>query len=151
MSVAASSLNRFTPDAFADFEQLRSAENSVKTPPRIAAALQALREGRAVALLDDDDRENEADLIYAAEKLDVEGMALMIPRVQRHRVPVPAGRRRARAASPAHGRRQRQQVRHGLHGIDRSTRRRDHRRVRRGPADDDSRRRLRMVRSRAIS
>jgi 3,4-dihydroxy 2-butanone 4-phosphate synthase len=60
--------------AFADLPQLAS----VDIPPRIAAALQALREGRAVALLDDDDRENEADLIYAAEKLTVEGMALMI-------------------------------------------------------------------------
>lgn len=78
MSDSASSLNRFTPDAFADFEQIRSDENSVEIPPRIQAALQALREGRAVALLDDDDRENEADLIYAAEKLSVEGMALMI-------------------------------------------------------------------------
>jgi 3,4-dihydroxy 2-butanone 4-phosphate synthase len=60
--------------AFADLAQLAC----VDIPPRIAAALQALREGRAVALLDDDDRENEADLIFAAEKLTVEGMALMI-------------------------------------------------------------------------
>ncbi|MGA7816331.1 3,4-dihydroxy-2-butanone-4-phosphate synthase [Caballeronia sp.] len=64
--------------AFADLAQLRAADNSVTVPPRIAAALRALREGRAVALLDDDDRENEADLIFAAEKLDVEGMALLI-------------------------------------------------------------------------
>jgi 3,4-dihydroxy 2-butanone 4-phosphate synthase len=60
--------------AFADLPQLAC----VEIPPRIALALQALREGRAVALLDDDDRENEADLIYAAEKLTVEGMALLI-------------------------------------------------------------------------
>ena len=39
--------------AFADLPQLAT----VDIPPRIAAALQALREGRAVALLDDDDRE----------------------------------------------------------------------------------------------
>jgi 3,4-dihydroxy 2-butanone 4-phosphate synthase len=64
--------------AFADLAQLRAGDAPVAIPHRIAAALQALREGRAVALLDDDDRENEADLIYAAEKLDVEGMALMI-------------------------------------------------------------------------
>src|ERR1700741_5317470 len=38
-------------------------------PPRIAAALQALRDGRAVVLQDDHDRENEADLIVAAERL----------------------------------------------------------------------------------
>jgi 3,4-dihydroxy 2-butanone 4-phosphate synthase len=47
-------------------------------PPRIAAALDALREGRAVVLQDDHDRENEADLIVAAERLTVETMALMI-------------------------------------------------------------------------
>jgi len=64
--------------AFADLAQLRAADNTIAIPPRIAAALEALRQGRAVALLDDDDRENEADLIYAAEKLYIEGMALMI-------------------------------------------------------------------------
>jgi 3,4-dihydroxy 2-butanone 4-phosphate synthase len=47
-------------------------------PPRIAAALQAMRDGRAVALQDDHDRENEADLIVSAERLSVETMALLI-------------------------------------------------------------------------
>jgi 3,4-dihydroxy 2-butanone 4-phosphate synthase len=47
-------------------------------PPRIAAALQAMREGRAVVLQDDHDRENEADLIVSAERLSVETMALLI-------------------------------------------------------------------------
>ncbi|MGV2291029.1 3,4-dihydroxy-2-butanone-4-phosphate synthase [Trinickia sp. YCB016] len=47
-------------------------------PPRIDAALKALREGRAVVLQDDHDRENEADLIVAAERLTVETMALLI-------------------------------------------------------------------------
>jgi 3,4-dihydroxy 2-butanone 4-phosphate synthase len=45
---------------------------------RIAAALDATRAGVPVILLDDFDRENEADLIVAAEKLTVETMALMI-------------------------------------------------------------------------
>ena len=45
---------------------------------RIAAALAAMRAGVPVILLDDFDRENEADLIVAAEKLSVETMALMI-------------------------------------------------------------------------
>jgi len=45
---------------------------------RIAAALEATRAGIPVILLDDFDRENEADLIVAAEKLSVESMALMI-------------------------------------------------------------------------
>jgi 3,4-dihydroxy 2-butanone 4-phosphate synthase len=47
-------------------------------PERIAAALDAMRAGRAVVLLDDHDRENEADLIVAAERLTVETMALLI-------------------------------------------------------------------------
>ncbi|MDQ7975707.1 3,4-dihydroxy-2-butanone-4-phosphate synthase [Paraburkholderia sp. SARCC-3016] len=47
-------------------------------PPRIAAALQALRDGRAVVLQDDHDRENEADLIVAAERLTEATMALLI-------------------------------------------------------------------------
>lgn len=41
-------------------------------------AVDALLDGRAVVLLDDDDRENEADLIVAAERLSVETMALLI-------------------------------------------------------------------------
>jgi len=45
---------------------------------RIAAALEATRAGIPVILLDDFDRENEADLIVAAEKLSNETMALMI-------------------------------------------------------------------------
>ena len=45
---------------------------------RIAAAIEATKDGIPVILLDDFDRENEADLIVAAEKLSVETMALMI-------------------------------------------------------------------------
>ncbi|RDU99799.1 3,4-dihydroxy-2-butanone-4-phosphate synthase [Trinickia dinghuensis] len=52
--------------------------DSVPMSPRIAAALAALRDGRAVVLQDDHDRENEADLIVAAERLSVETMALLI-------------------------------------------------------------------------
>ncbi|MDQ1923084.1 3,4-dihydroxy-2-butanone-4-phosphate synthase [Massilia pseudoviolaceinigra] len=45
---------------------------------RIHAALDAMRAGVPVILMDDHDRENEADLIVAAERLTVETMALMI-------------------------------------------------------------------------
>ncbi len=45
---------------------------------RIAAATAAMRKGIPVVLLDDDDRENEADLIVAASSLTVETMALLI-------------------------------------------------------------------------
>ena len=47
-------------------------------PPRLRIALDAIRHGRAVILLDDDDRENEGDLIVAAERLTVPMMATMI-------------------------------------------------------------------------
>jgi len=45
---------------------------------RIHAALDAMRAGIPVILLDDFDRENEADLIVATDRLTVETMALMI-------------------------------------------------------------------------
>ncbi len=45
---------------------------------RVELALEAMRSGRAVILLDDLDRENEADLIFAAEKMTEADMALMI-------------------------------------------------------------------------
>ena len=45
---------------------------------RVANALQQLRNGGGVLLLDDEDRENEGDLIFAAEFITVEQMALMI-------------------------------------------------------------------------
>lgn len=45
---------------------------------RIAAALEAMRTGVPVILLDDFDRENEADLIVAADRLTVATMALLI-------------------------------------------------------------------------
>jgi 3,4-dihydroxy 2-butanone 4-phosphate synthase len=45
---------------------------------RIGHAIEALRQGRAVVLYDDDDRENEADLVFAAQRLTEPMMALMI-------------------------------------------------------------------------
>lgn len=45
---------------------------------RVEKALTALRNGEGVMLVDDEDRENEGDLIYSAEHLTTEQMALMI-------------------------------------------------------------------------
>lgn len=45
---------------------------------RIRAALDAVRAGVPVVLMDDYERENEADLIFAAERLSEQGMARMI-------------------------------------------------------------------------
>lgn len=45
---------------------------------RVERALAALRAGRGVMVLDDEDRENEGDMIFAAETMTVEQMALTI-------------------------------------------------------------------------
>lgn len=57
-----------------------SAENipSVPFAQRLQRALSDLRSGRPVLLTDDFDRENEADLIVAAEKITTESMARLI-------------------------------------------------------------------------
>ncbi|WP_247360369.1 3,4-dihydroxy-2-butanone-4-phosphate synthase [Ralstonia pseudosolanacearum] len=47
-------------------------------PARMAAALDAMRLGIPVVVLDDADRENEADLIIAADRLTQAGMAMLI-------------------------------------------------------------------------
>ncbi len=46
--------------------------------PRLRRAVDAIRHGRAVILTDDDDRENEGDLIVAAERITVPMMATLI-------------------------------------------------------------------------
>ncbi|MDA8113897.1 MAG: 3,4-dihydroxy-2-butanone-4-phosphate synthase [Acidithiobacillus sp.] len=48
------------------------------TRPEWHRALEAMRAGRPVILLDDSDRENEGDLIVAAERLTVATMAMLI-------------------------------------------------------------------------
>ena len=45
---------------------------------RVEAALAALRSGLGVLVVDDEDRENEGDLIFAAESMTTAQMALMI-------------------------------------------------------------------------
>ncbi|MDX1302837.1 3,4-dihydroxy-2-butanone-4-phosphate synthase [Photobacterium sp.] len=45
---------------------------------RVEAGLAAIRQGRGVLVVDDEDRENEGDLIFAAETLTPAQMALMI-------------------------------------------------------------------------
>ncbi|WP_375056428.1 3,4-dihydroxy-2-butanone-4-phosphate synthase [Zobellella sp. DQSA1] len=45
---------------------------------RVERALLALQQGRGVLVVDDEDRENEGDLIYAADSLTPAQMALMI-------------------------------------------------------------------------
>ncbi|TFZ48907.1 3,4-dihydroxy-2-butanone-4-phosphate synthase [Serratia proteamaculans] len=45
---------------------------------RVERALEALRNGHGVMVLDDENRENEGDMIFAAETMTVEQMALTI-------------------------------------------------------------------------
>jgi 3,4-dihydroxy 2-butanone 4-phosphate synthase/GTP cyclohydrolase II len=45
---------------------------------KIDDALQALREGRVIIVVDDQDRENEGDFIAAADKVTPEIIAFMI-------------------------------------------------------------------------
>jgi len=45
---------------------------------RVERALEDLREGKGVLIVDDEDRENEGDIIYPAETITVEQMALLI-------------------------------------------------------------------------
>ncbi|MDP4183731.1 MAG: 3,4-dihydroxy-2-butanone-4-phosphate synthase [Bacteroidota bacterium] len=45
---------------------------------RVEKAIQALTEKKGFLLVDDEDRENEGDLIYAAQNMTVSDMALMI-------------------------------------------------------------------------
>lgn len=45
---------------------------------RIQAAVQALRDGRGILLVDDENRENEGDIIFSTAKLTPENIALMI-------------------------------------------------------------------------
>ncbi|QDY43060.1 3,4-dihydroxy-2-butanone-4-phosphate synthase [Candidatus Pantoea soli] len=45
---------------------------------RVERALEALRNGQGVMVLDDENRENEGDMIFAAETMTVEQMALTI-------------------------------------------------------------------------
>lgn len=60
------------------FDAVLPHEPATTTFQSVERALCALREGHAVVLLDDADRENEADLIIAAEKITEPAMALMI-------------------------------------------------------------------------
>lgn len=45
---------------------------------RVENALEELKSGKGVILLDDEDRENEGDLIFSAENIDIQDMVQMI-------------------------------------------------------------------------
>ena len=102
--------------------------SSFDTPfERVEHALSALREGRGVMVLDDENRENEGDMIFAAENMTVEQMALTI----RHGsgiVCLCITEEPQAARSADDGGKQHQRLRHRLHRDHRSRARRNHRR-----------------------
>ena len=70
---------------------------------RVEAAVAAVRKGRGVLVVDDEDRENEGDIIFSAASITHEQMAL------------PAGRQGPPARPASNGRKQHMQEPHGLH------------------------------------
>ncbi len=110
----------------------------------ISEAIADIAAGKMVILVDDEDRENEGDLCMAADKVTPEAINFMA-KYGRGLICLSARRRAARQApSRDDGARLREldALRHRLHGLDRSARRRDHRHLRRRPrAHDPGRRR----------
>ncbi|VTP79627.1 3,4-dihydroxy-2-butanone 4-phosphate synthase [Leclercia adecarboxylata] len=96
---------------------------------RVEHAIAALREGRGVMVLDDEDRENEGDMIFAAETMTVEQMALTI----RHGSGIVClcitEDRRKQLELPMMVEKQHQRLRNRFYRHHRSRQRRDHRRV----------------------
>ena len=57
---------------------MKEGNNLEAVEQRIATATQALKEGRGILLVDDEDRENEGDIIYPTSNLTEKNIALMI-------------------------------------------------------------------------
>jgi 3,4-dihydroxy 2-butanone 4-phosphate synthase len=66
------------PPATATPRRATARRDLADLPLRWRQALDALQQGRPVLLCDDDDRENEADLVVAAERISEASMAMMI-------------------------------------------------------------------------
>ena len=56
---------------------MKEGNNLKAVEQRIATATQALKEGRGILLVDDEDRENEGDIIYPTSNLTEKNIALM--------------------------------------------------------------------------
>lgn len=59
-------------------ENEHAPRSAAESTERVERAATALREGRGILLTDDENRENEGDLIFSAEKITPQQMALMI-------------------------------------------------------------------------
>ena len=98
------------------------------------------RAARSSIVVDDEDRENEGDLIIAAEKITPETMGFMV----RHTsgvicMPMLEGARLDELQLPLMVRRQHRGAAHRVHGLGRRQARHDDRHLRRRPGDDRAR------------
>ena len=66
-----------SPSATAESDGIDPAPGAVRMDP-VPAAIDAIRRGEAVVVVDDEDRENEGDLIFAAQRATPELTAFMI-------------------------------------------------------------------------
>ena len=89
---------------------------------RSKSAIAEIRAGKMVIVLDDEDRENEGDLVMAAEKVTPEAINFMRKEGRRPDLRAAAGDAARRAADPEHGARQHRAARHGVLGLGRSAR-----------------------------
>ena len=103
----------------------------------IPELLDELRAGRMVVIVDDEDRENEGDLIMAAELVRAGRHQLHGHPRARPGVPVADPRALPPARPAADGARQHLAARHQLHRVDRGRRRRHHRHLRLRPRAHD--------------
>ena len=81
----------------------------------IPTALEALRAGKPVIVADDEGRENEGDIIIAAESAAQEWVAWMVRNSSGLHLRPDDERDRRPARAAAHGGRERRPARHGLH------------------------------------
>ena len=100
---------------------------------RVEEAIADIAAGKAVVVVDDEDRENEGDIIFAASKATPELMAFTIRHSQRGDLRADAGRHARPARDPADDAAQQGQAADGVHDLRRRPRRRHHRHLRRRP------------------
>ncbi len=81
----------------------------------IADAVAAIGRGEIVVVVDDEDRENEGDLIMAAEFATPEKIAFFVRHTSGLICAPDHGRAPRRARPPAHGARQHREPAHGVH------------------------------------
>jgi hypothetical protein len=101
-------------------------KKTLKTPfASIEDAVAAIRDGRMIIVVDDEDRENEGDLTIAAESVTPDVINFMATHGPRADLPVDDGVAARRARAAAGGERQHDAVQHGVLRPDRREAARD--------------------------